>query len=172
MEAGPVLVCYDGSEAAQAAIDVVASLLASHVAVVACYWQPFAASDRRLAVEMLELVQKAKVINERQEALALTTAEEGAERAASAGLDAHGVAIRIDSPIDEAILTHAEELDAAVIVLGARGRTKFRSLILGNVANEVVQRATRPVIVVPSRVLSLRRREELSRDLPEAEPRA
>jgi len=41
----------------------------------------------------------------------------------------------------------------------------LRSLILGDVANEVVQRATRPVLVIPAGDLSERRRDELTRDV-------
>src|SRR5262245_50049312 len=163
---GPLLICYDGSRGAEAALDAAAALFAPAEAVVACYWEPFGkASDRRVGIDILQLVQDPESINEREEALAEEIAEEGAARARAAGLIATGQAVKISAPIDEAILAHAEELDTAAIVLGARSRSALRSLILGDVANEVVQRATRSVFVVPSRGLSRRRHDERVRDI-------
>lgn len=163
---GPLLICYEGSEGSRAAIEAAGRLFAQSRAVVACYWQPFAESNKRLAISILELVQDAASVNEREERLARDIAEEGAQLARAAGLEAEAIAVKIDGPVDEAILGHADELDASAIVLGSRGRTSFRSLILGDVANEVVQRAARPVIVAPSGDLAHRRRDELTRDLP------
>ena len=158
---GPILVCFDGSDGGRVAVEAAARLFPGHRAVVACYWQPFAETGGRLAINILELVQDPASINAQEEALIADIADEGAAIAQEAGLDAEAQAVRIDCPIDEAILTHADELDAAGIVLGSRGRSGVRSLILGDVANEVVQRATRPVVVVPSSELSRRRREAI-----------
>jgi nucleotide-binding universal stress UspA family protein len=155
----PLLVCYDGSEGGQAAVATAAALFPAHEAVVACYWQPFATSTTRFSIDLLELVQDPDVINEREEQLARETAERGADAAVGAGLVARGLAVRIEGPIDEAILSHADELDAVAIVLGSRSHSSLRSLILGDVANEVVQRASRPVVVTPSPDLARRRRD-------------
>jgi len=162
----PLLICYDGSEGARAALEAVAEARPDSKAIVACYWQPFGNPSKNLAVNILELVQDPASINAREEELTQRVADEGAELARSLGLDAEGRAVKIDSPVDEAILAHAEEIDAAEIVLGCRSRSSIRSLILGDVANEVVQRATRPVFVVPSPDLSRRRRNELTREVP------
>jgi nucleotide-binding universal stress UspA family protein len=155
--AGPLLICYDGSESARTALEAAAELFRGRDAVVASYWQPFAASGKRLGLEILELVQNAGAINAREEELARTLAEEGATVARAAGL-AEARAIEIDGPIDEAILNHADEIDASAIVLGSRSRTGLRSLILGNVANEIVQRSGRPVFLAPSDELARGRR--------------
>jgi nucleotide-binding universal stress UspA family protein len=161
---GPLLICYDGSEGARAALDEAARLFAGREAVVACFWQPFAYSSKRFALNILELVQNAASVNEREEELARQIAAEGAALASAAGLVAEGCALGIDGPVDEAILTRADELDAGAIVLGVRSRSSLRSLLLGDVANEVVQRATCPVFLVPTRGLALRRRDELTRE--------
>ena len=162
---GPLLICYDGSEGAEAALRTAVGVFPGHEALVVCFWQPFAESSKRLAVDILELVQDAEAINEREAELAQQIADEGAALAAAGGLAVEGRAIRISSPIDEAILGIADEIDAAAIVLGSRSRSSLRSLILGDVANEVVQRATRPVFVTPSGELAERRREGLLRGL-------
>ena len=105
---GPLLLCYDGSEGARAAIEAAAALVGNREAVIACYWQPFAESSKRFAINILELVQDPAGINEREEQLAQQVAEEGATLAAQAGFAARASAIKIDSPIDEAILAHAD----------------------------------------------------------------
>jgi nucleotide-binding universal stress UspA family protein len=49
----------------------------------------------------------------------------------------------------ESILNAADRMDASVIVLGARGLSGFRSLVLGSVSHGVAQHSHRPVLVVP-----------------------
>ena len=55
-----------------------------------------------------------------------------------------------DGSIAGAILDVADELDAEAIVLGSRGLTGVKSLLLGSVSHAVLQHADRPVMVVPS----------------------
>jgi nucleotide-binding universal stress UspA family protein len=60
----------------------------------------------------------------------------------------------------------ADEVEAAVIVLGTRGLTGLKSLWLGSVSHAVLQHADRAVIVVPSPGIAAeraaRRRREAS----------
>jgi nucleotide-binding universal stress UspA family protein len=161
---GRLLVCYDGSDGAKAALEAAARAFAQHEAVVACYWQPFGASSRRFAIDIRELVQDADDINRREEQVAQQVAAEGARLAGSFGLDADGRAVEIDGPIEEAILSQADEIEAAAIVLGTRSRSSLRSLLIGSIANEIIQRATRPVFLAPSARLAERRRLELSQE--------
>jgi nucleotide-binding universal stress UspA family protein len=157
---GPILFCYDGSDDAAASIEAAAPLFAGH-AVVVCFWQPFAEVAKRFAVSLLEVVQEATSVNAREAALARDLAYAGAEIARTAGLEAEAVAVEVSKPIDEAIIAYADERDARVIVMGARGRSSVGSMLLGDVAHDVVQRSSRPVLLVPSARLSGRRREEL-----------
>jgi nucleotide-binding universal stress UspA family protein len=154
----PVLLCYDGSDGSKAALEAVAQLFPGREVIVACYWEPFAESSKRMGIDILELIQDAERINAREEELSRTAAEEGAEVLREAGLVPEPLAVKIHGSMDDAILAHAEELDASAIVLGSRGHASLRSLILGDVANEILQRATRPVLVVPSPDLARRRR--------------
>lgn len=50
----------------------------------------------------------------------------------------------------ETLVQHAAERDAAVVVVGSRGRSASREVLLGSVAMAVLHHATRPVLVVPS----------------------
>jgi nucleotide-binding universal stress UspA family protein len=159
---GPILLCYDGSDDAAAAIVEAAPLFAGREAVVVCFWQPFAQVAKRFAVSLLEVVQEAPSVNEREAQLAQQLADEAATIATQAGLPAKGRAIEVSKPIDEAIIAYADEIDSPLIVIGSRGRSGIGSMLLGDVAHDVVQRSTRPVFVVPSAPLSGRRREELA----------
>jgi|SRR5476649_2502765 nucleotide-binding universal stress UspA family protein len=169
--AGPILLCYDGSDDARAAIEAAAMLLGGREAVVACFWQPFAHVARRFAISLLDLVQEPESVNAREGVLAQQLADEGAEIAASAGLRAGGRAIEVSSPIDVAIIACADELDAPLIVIGSRGRSSIGSMLLGDVAHDVVQRSNRPVFVVPSARLADRRHEELAVEAQGTPPR-
>lgn len=55
-------------------------------------------------------------------------------------------AVKIGYPAD-VILAYAREIDADLIVLGTHGRTGLAHLLLGSVAERVVQRAPCPVLV-------------------------
>ena len=91
---GPLLLCYDGSDDGRPAIEAAARLFAGREAVVACFWQPFAAVAKRFAVSLLEVVQEADDINEREAALAQQIADEGAAIARRGGFDAQGMPSR------------------------------------------------------------------------------
>ncbi|HKD94412.1 MAG TPA: universal stress protein [Gaiellaceae bacterium] len=166
IEDGPLLICFDGSEEATAAVTAAAALFESREAVVACYWQPFG-STKRLGVDVLEFVQDPATINEREEQVAREIAEQGAALATAGGLSARAEAVATDSSVGEAILNHAQAIGAAAIVLGAQSRSRLRSLILGNAANETVQRAAFPVFVAPSPALADRRRAEMATGGPD-----
>ena len=164
----PILVCYDGSDGARYALEAGAKLLSGHPVVVATYWQPFAEASRRFSIHVLETVQDPDNINARELADAEATAAEGAALIAAAGGAAEAVAVKVDAALDVAILRHADELGAAAIVMGSRGRSGFGSILLGDVAGDVVQLSTRPVFVVPGPRLAERRRADRDRDLSTA----
>ena len=63
-----------------------------------------------------------------------------------AGLDAHAV-LRDGTP-SIAVLDAAEEVGADLVVVGTRGLTGFRHLLLGSTAERIVQRAKMPVLSV------------------------
>ncbi|MFI5053342.1 MAG: universal stress protein [Acidimicrobiia bacterium] len=51
---------------------------------------------------------------------------------------------------DPAQVLHDEAHDAALVVVGSRGRGGFRGLLLGSVSQRLAQRAPCPVVIVPS----------------------
>jgi nucleotide-binding universal stress UspA family protein len=163
---GPILLCYDGSDDAREAIDTAGSLFEGRDAVVISFWQPLAHIANRFAVNLLALVQDPASVNEREAMLAQQLADEGAQLASQGGLHAEGRAVEVSLPIDEAIIAYADELDAPLIVLGSRGRSGIASMLLGDVAHDVVQRSSRPVLLVAASPLANRRRDVLAIEAP------
>lgn len=143
MAAGPILICYDGSVGAQHAITVAGSLFSGRPAVV-------------VDVGPLDLVAEtyaaagsgAADVGQAVYNGSLAQAEAGAELARSAGLDAEPRAA-IDAPTWRGITEVANDIDAAVIVLGSDGRTGLSALLEGSVSHDVAEHAGRPVLVVP-----------------------
>ncbi|MBP8810277.1 MAG: universal stress protein [Kofleriaceae bacterium] len=66
-------------------------------------------------------------------------------RAQAAGLTA--AAVRLDGRPDDAIAEAAEAHDVDLIVVGSAGRTGLKRLVLGSVAESIVHRARRPVLI-------------------------
>ena len=65
------------------------------------------------------------------------------------GIEAHAEIRRVSSGnTPEQIVELAGTADAELIVLGSRGMSEWKSLMLGGVANKVVQHATCPVLLV------------------------
>jgi nucleotide-binding universal stress UspA family protein len=68
---------------------------------------------------------------------------------AASGIEADTEIRRVkpgDTP--EQIVEVAREFDADLIVMGTRGMTEWKSLLLGGVANKVIHHATCPVLLV------------------------
>ena len=56
--------------------------------------------------------------------------------------------VHVGDPADQ-ILEVADEIDAALIVIPSRGKVGLRRWMIGSVAERVVRRARRPVLVLP-----------------------
>jgi nucleotide-binding universal stress UspA family protein len=157
-----ILLSYDGSADAQAAIDQAARLMPGADATVLTVWEPFVdamaySGSMGFGVGYAGTAADAGAIDEADRQLAHETAVDGAQRAAEAGLVAQWrVASRHDT-LARAILNAAADVDADVIVCGTRGRSAVQSFLLGSVSHQVVQHADRAVLVVPSPTLAEKR---------------
>ncbi len=147
-----ILLCYDGSADAKAAIDRAGVLLKSSPAVVLSVWEPFIDVIARAGLGMAYGAANfdGDEVDAASERRATALAEEGAARARELGLDAQPRTAVRNGSVASAILDVADELDAEAIVLGSRGLTGVKSLLLGSVSHALLQHADRPVIVVPS----------------------
>jgi nucleotide-binding universal stress UspA family protein len=152
-----ILIAYDGSPDAQAAIQRAGELLNGRPATVFSVWERFQDVLARSGAGMPIGAVDYDELDRAAEGQALERAEEGARLARDAGLKAQARACVRRGSIADALLGEADDLDAEAIVLGTRGLTGLKSLFLGSVSHAVVQHANRPVIVVPSRELAEQR---------------
>jgi nucleotide-binding universal stress UspA family protein len=146
---GPLLLCYDGSADARNAIERAGALFEGWDAVVVTVWQQTAAvgnfawaGETAGMVDFFELDRAAAEDGAR-------VAEEGARVAQEAGLQAAPFAVEAAGPVWETIVDIANRRDAAAIVMGSRGLTGVRSVLLGSVSSAVVHHAERPTLVIP-----------------------
>jgi nucleotide-binding universal stress UspA family protein len=147
--AGPLLLCYDGSADAKHAIERAGELFEGRHALVLTVQRSNAATD---TVAVLGATGGMVNVVEVERASAETdgrVAEEGALIAQEAGLDAERVAIGSTGPVWETIVGVADRHDAATIVMGSRGLTGLRSILVGSVSDAVVHHADRPTLIVP-----------------------
>jgi nucleotide-binding universal stress UspA family protein len=142
----PVLLCYDGSTGARRAIAAAAALLGPCHAIVLDV-SPLLTVDETVAVVASGV--PGDVFAQENEADALRHAELGAERARRAGFVAVEARVTFGARIWEEIVRVADEIDAAVIVLGSRGLHGLPELAAGSVSHDVVRHARRPVLIVP-----------------------
>ena len=156
---GPVLVAYDGSEHARAAIERAGELFPGRPAIVLYAWEPVELAAIRRGVIGMSATLAEQEVDATADDAAERVAAEGAELAARTGLAAEARIVQATPSVWEAIVRVADEAGAAAIVLGARGLRGLRSLVLGSVSHQVTQHAHQPVVVVPAPALVEARRE-------------
>jgi len=163
-----ILLTYDGSADAQAAIDNVARLMPAATTTVLTVWVPFTDALARTATPAMGIgtgmYADAEGIDEANRAAAFATADEGARRATAAGLVARPRAQVCEGGVATTIADVAAELECDAIVVGTRGLSGVKSFLLGSVSHAVVQHADRAVLVIPSPPLAQRRRRQAGRD--------
>ena len=139
---GLVLLAYDGSDQAKHAIEQAGKQLGTgRAAIVLTVWQPvetiayagFAAGIGEMDTELKEQAE--------------SVAAEGAELARAAGFEPEPVVER-GAGAWEQIVDLADQREAELIVVGSRGRSAIRSVLVGSVATAVVWHTKRPVLVV------------------------
>ena len=115
-------------------------MLAARPALIVTVWQPAATLDSfawsGATAGMVNFVE-----------LDRAAAEDGG-RVAEAGLEGEPVAIKATGPVWKTLVETADRNDAAAIVMGSRGLTGVRSMLLGSVSSAVVHHADRPTLVI------------------------
>ncbi|HET9738357.1 MAG TPA: universal stress protein [Solirubrobacteraceae bacterium] len=146
----PIVIAYDGSPPAQAAIEQAGALLQFCRAVVVHVWAPIevAVPASLLGAPAGVAVAGARGLDATEKQRAERVAEEGTELARRAGFAAEALAIRRDGPPWRALVKCAVELDAAAIVTGTRSRSRPAAAVLGSTAEGVLHHAHRAVLVV------------------------
>jgi nucleotide-binding universal stress UspA family protein len=151
----PILIAYDGSKAARAAVHQAGRLFAPASALVLTVWEP--------ALAQLMLVPDPSgmgstfmpydpaVAHEAERAgeeHAQQIAEEGVRIALQDGLDARALTTEDSVAPADAIVAAADAHGARAIVIGSRGLRGLKSKLLGSTSADVLRHARRPVVVV------------------------
>jgi nucleotide-binding universal stress UspA family protein len=137
-----IVIGYDASQPARAAIEAAGALFRLQGAVVACVWAPI---EGAVPAATVGAPGGVALVGARR----LDAAEQSrAERVAGEGAE---VASRHDGPPWRALVDCAAELDAAAIVTGTRSRSRAAAAVLGSTAEGVLRHAHRPVFVVSGR---------------------
>jgi nucleotide-binding universal stress UspA family protein len=142
---GPLVLCYDGSEAAERAIRVAPVLVGRGRAARVFY--AYKPTERSLGVA--QGITGGRIdAPVHGEADAHDIVERGVAIAREAGFEAEPLLVEADRRTAELVAAKAEELDAPAIVIGTRGLSGIKSAVLGSVAREVVNAYHRPVVLV------------------------
>jgi len=138
--AGEIVLGYDGEPGSRAALNTA-------VAIASAFKRPlviaFGYAPAPIGGEVADLSRAVQDLGERITAEAVSLAHD-ADPSVSVQTE-----LVNDRPA-EAILRAADQYDAMAIVVGATGRGPIAGALLGSVTYQVVHRATRPVVVVPS----------------------
>jgi len=147
-----ILVCYDGSPDAQSAVESAGRLFGQQRTTILTVWESVVhVMARGGATTALAAAESdSDRIDAASERDARARAEDAAEHARRAGLDAEPRVAEAQTGIAQAILAEADAVDADVIVLGTRGLHGLKSVLLGSVSHEVLHESSRPVMVIPS----------------------
>jgi nucleotide-binding universal stress UspA family protein len=139
-----ILLATDGSEEATLAADAAASLSAStgselHVLTVGPEYPYY---------ELPEAPARFEEIIETQKREAREVLERQVARIEKSGAAVEEAYLRMGERPDQAIVDLAEKLGAGLVVVGSRGLTPLRRVLMGSVSDSVVRHAHCPVMVV------------------------
>ncbi|MBV8988043.1 MAG: universal stress protein [Solirubrobacterales bacterium] len=147
-----VLICYDGSPDARSAIERAGELMAGEPTTILTVWERYTEVLARTAsaVALSPGFPDSEGIDELSQKNAQQVCQEGTDLAKRVGLNAQPRVVAQTASITNTILAHSEAVGASAIVMGTRGRTGLKSLLLGSVSHGVLQHADIAVMVVPS----------------------
>jgi nucleotide-binding universal stress UspA family protein len=147
----PILIAYDGSDFAKAAIAEVVKLTGGgRRALVATVSEPLEGIPFLGAAGVPVDPDSMKSILDTARSGAEKIAGEGCELAAAAGLEAEPLVV-IGGPVWEQIVAVADKHDVGLIAIGSRGLSGLKHAILGSVAAAVAQHSKRSVLIVHGR---------------------
>lgn len=161
-----VLICYDGSSDARSAIEHAGELLSGQPVTILTVWERFTEALARTptAVGLSPGFPDTEGIDDLSRRTAEQVAHEGTELAKRLGLNAEPRVVAQTASVTNTILAHADAVGASAIVMGTRGNTGLKSLLLGSVSHGVLQHADVAVMVVPSPEVAQSRQRQRRED--------
>jgi nucleotide-binding universal stress UspA family protein len=147
MAEGPVILCYDGSEAAGHSIALAAPLLAGRRALVAYVYRP--AGETAIPIGGVPVGSAPEEVERSALEHAHTISRRGCEIARDAGFEAEPAHVPAHGRVADTIVELARREGAEIVVVGARGLGGVKSALLGSVSGGLVHSGAVPVLVVP-----------------------
>lgn len=150
----PVLVAFDGSPTAQAAVEAAARLFPSRRLVVVSVWEPGIAIAMASSGDITGVgyvaptADQMATVDRAQRDHAADAAETGARLAREHGAEAEAYPVPDELDVGETLAALAEQFDADAIVVGSRGLGAFKAGLFGSTSRDVMGKTRRPVLVV------------------------
>ena len=152
-----VVVAYDGSAEAKAAVREAATLFPTYRLVIACVWEPGlalalatapAATDPTGLGFVAPTGEAVAAIDRAQRDHAAEMADDGVRLARELGANADAYPVPDERDVAATVAELADELDAGAIVVGSRGLGAVKSKLLGSTSAGLLRQSGRPVLVV------------------------
>jgi nucleotide-binding universal stress UspA family protein len=150
----PVVVSFDGSAPAAAALTVAAAELTGRHLLIASVWEPGFTTAMLTPTDVSGLSfstpdpEQIVAVDRLQRDHATQVADTGVALAERLGATAEAVPARNESSIAETLASIADQQDAALIVVGSRGLGAVKARLLGSTTRRLLHDARRPVLVV------------------------
>lgn len=144
----PVLLCYDGSPEAAHAIEYAGGLFRDGYALVVTVWQPGSGLGSLAWAGALDSMDNFVERDRAAAEEAGRVAEAGVRLARQAGMGAKALPVESVGPVWRSIVETAEAHNAAAVVMGSRGYTPLRAMLMGSVSSAVVHHARQPTLVI------------------------
>jgi nucleotide-binding universal stress UspA family protein len=150
----PVVVAYDASPEAKAAVHEAATLFSHRSLVVVSVWEPglvaiaMAPGLDQVGATYRPDPAETAAMDRAQRDHAKDVAEAGAGLARWLGATAEALWVPDETVIAETIAAIADERDACAIVVGSRGLGRFKTRLLGSTSQGLLHHTRRPVVVV------------------------
>ena len=153
----PVVVAFDGSPEAAEAVRSAASLFRDRLLVIVTVWEPGLAAATSTMIPVGELgassftaptLDEIEAVDKAQLDHAQAAADAGARIATEAGATVEALPVPDNTDVAGTIAAIAEQRDAAVLVVGARGMGRVKSAFAGSTSKRLLRDTERPLLVV------------------------
>jgi nucleotide-binding universal stress UspA family protein len=150
----PVVVAFDGSAPARAAIGAAVTLFGDRGLIVVTVWEPGLARVTQMQPDPMTytyIVPSAEVVaavDRRDQQHAEAVAEAGARLARELGATAEALAVADAGEVAEAICEIADQRAAVAVVVGSRGLAGVKARLFGSTSRRLLHESPRPVLVV------------------------
>ncbi|WP_299564658.1 universal stress protein [uncultured Mycolicibacterium sp.] len=144
-----IVIAYDGSPNARRAVHYAGRFFPHRPTVVLTVYTPMVRPRPRVQLDLDGPPDPEPDEIDIKLAAAQRINGEGLQLARDAGLRAEPLCVPTSGTVWDTIIATADELQAELIVTGTRGTTGIRSLLQASVADHVLRRGRRPVLIVP-----------------------